>query len=161
MLVKDDKPIPPDTNDKNYIRDLADFLLKVSKEVVELTGGILSVVEFYSAIKDDYKNFDGDVSDVLKALKRLEKDDLIVGVRKLKDGDIKIVEFLPVNLTDDLQYILNIAASSGYITIGELLQKTGWDEYRVRRALDTLEKKTHCPKSRILFTRFTILFPRT
>ena len=135
------RPTPPNSDDKDLMNKLKGFLMEVGNDLILTTGGIISVLELYSHIKSDYPSFNIPPKVVLKALKGLEKDKLIEGIKTLEDSDIKIVEFVPSRLTSDLQQILYFAGQKGYLTLEEIMTETSWSEYRVMKSIKILESR--------------------
>ena len=112
-----------------------------------------------SRLKNDHPSFNGTPADVLKALERLEKKKLIVGIWELGESNFKVVEFMHGNLTADPQQVLGIAVIKGVLTIEEIMSETGWDDFRVTRVLDILEQKGIARKSRTYLKGTRWYFP--
>jgi len=135
------KPKPPKFDDKDYLAKLRGFLLEIGNELIIEKGGIISVLELYSYIKAEYPLFDIPPKEVLKALRALEKNNLIVGIKTLEGSNINIVQFVPSDLTSDLTEILNLAAQHEYLTLDEIISETGWNQFRIMTSIQLLEEK--------------------
>ncbi|MHA1997193.1 MAG: hypothetical protein ACTSU9_03685 [Promethearchaeota archaeon] len=77
------------------------------------------------------------------------KGGLIIGIKKLEfcGSDLKIVEFLPSDLTGDLDIVIKLASSKGYLDVDDVKSETWWSEYRISRAFKILEEKKICRKT--------------
>ncbi|MFX0098041.1 MAG: tetratricopeptide repeat protein [Candidatus Hodarchaeota archaeon] len=131
-------PVP---GKKEYIKKLSDFLLVLGKHVIEETGGVISVMELFHLIRREVPEFKGNSMDLVKALKRLQKENLIEDLKTLKDSNVQIVEFIPAELTSDLKKIIELATDDGKVTLDEITAETSWDMYRIERAIKLLEEK--------------------
>lgn len=134
-------PDIPGPNDQEYLSKLSTFLLELANILIINKGGVISILELYSFIKTHYPLFSGYPEDLLKALKDLEKKGFIVGVKELGASNIKIVEFIPGELSSDLKKIMDLASITEYLTFEEIIAKTSWDEYRIERAMNVLVEK--------------------
>ncbi|HME50587.1 MAG TPA: tetratricopeptide repeat protein [Candidatus Lokiarchaeia archaeon] len=152
-------PIFEGSDHGRYIDKLAGFLLEEGNSLKDDTGGIISFIELFSRLKNEYPSFNGTPGDVLKALERLEKKRLIVGIKELEGSNLKVVEFVPGDLTADPQQVLGIAAIKGMLTIEEIMSETGWEDFRVARVLDVLEQKGIARKSTTYLTGTRWYFP--
>jgi hypothetical protein len=81
-----------------------------------------------------------EIKDIENAVKILEKNKLIPGTFKLKSG-VKIISFFPIEFTDDQNEVLSIASRSGFVTLEEIMLKTGWTKVRAQNALQALEQE--------------------
>ncbi len=88
-----------------------------------------------------YPSFEGKPEDLLKALKDLEKKNLIESLKKIENSNTLVVEFVPSDLTSDVKRIVELASQADYLTYKDIVSKTSWDEYRITRTLDLLENK--------------------
>jgi hypothetical protein len=59
-------------------------------------------------------------------------------MRKLGSG-IRIVEFVPRELTEDQVAILSLASRTGYTTLEDVMKTTGWNQERAHAGLQSLE----------------------
>ncbi len=103
-------------------------------------GGIMTFAEAYLLTNTGKLAQKLENKDIEKAVKILEKNKLIPGIRQLKSG-VKIISFFPIELTDDQNEVLSIASRSGSVTLEEIMLKTGWTKTRAQSVLQTLEEE--------------------
>ncbi|MEM1657889.1 MAG: hypothetical protein QXX87_05010 [Candidatus Jordarchaeales archaeon] len=103
------------------------------------TGGVMSLGEVCLLIDTGKLKGKIKMDDVKRALKELEKKRVIPGLRQLKSG-VEIAIFIPAELSDDQNEVLNLASEKGFITLEELMVKTGWTKERAERVLKSLEE---------------------
>ncbi|MEM3586208.1 MAG: EAP30/Vps36 family vacuolar-sorting protein [Candidatus Jordarchaeaceae archaeon] len=103
-------------------------------------GGIMTLSEAYFLVNTGKLAQKLEIKDVENAIKILEKNKLIPGTYKLKSG-VKIISFFPIEFTDDQNEILSIASRSGFVTLEEIMLKTGWTKVRAQNALQALEQE--------------------
>ncbi len=103
------------------------------------TGGIMTLGDAYLIVNTGRLRGKVKVDDVERAIKELEKRKVIPGLRQLRSG-VKIVVFIPAELSDDQNEILSIASEKGYVTPEDVMLKTGWSKERVNAALTALEE---------------------
>jgi len=135
------RPKIPDIHDKDYIEKLSGFLLEIGNDLIIKTGGMISILELYSLIKSEYPSFEGDADDLLKSLASLEEKNLIEGVKLVENSNIKMVEFIPEDLTEDIKEIIALAEKYAYLTKELIISETSWESYRVDRIMRFLEVK--------------------
>ncbi len=115
-------------------------LLEIGKKLSSETGGIMSLAELMIRINKARPGKVVGATDISKALDSLVKSKVIPPIKTLSNG-VKIVEFIPANLTEDHEVVLNLASRHGYITIEDLILKTGWSLERANRVLQELVEK--------------------
>ncbi|MEA2071360.1 MAG: EAP30/Vps36 family vacuolar-sorting protein [Asgard group archaeon] len=123
----------------DFYEKLGVEILEKAKEIQELTGGIMTLGEVVLLIN---KNRPGKIiaaKDVVKAINELQDAELIPEMKTLESG-VKIVEFVPVDLTSDHKKVLDLATRKGWITIEELMLKTNWSQERSERTLESMKK---------------------
>ncbi|MHA1311974.1 MAG: EAP30/Vps36 family vacuolar-sorting protein [Candidatus Helarchaeota archaeon] len=125
------------TGKGQFYNQLSVQILNMAKKKILETGGIMTLAEVVLMINEGRPNDVVSALDVIKAINILENADIIPGIKKLDSG-IKIVEFIPVELTPDQSIILNLASKKGYITLEEILMNTNWTQDRIERVLQTL-----------------------
>ncbi|MFX0097539.1 MAG: hypothetical protein ACFE7E_07250 [Candidatus Hodarchaeota archaeon] len=103
------------------------------------TGGIMTIPEAVLMVNTGPIKGKISTEDVLRAIRKMEKEDMIPGIMKLK-SDVNVVQFISVELGGDQNQILVLASEKGWITPEEIMVKTGWNETRVKRALEALKK---------------------
>ena len=128
------------TGKGTFYNQLGVQILNMAKKRVLETGGIMTLAEVVLMVNEGRPKNIVSALDVVRALNILEKAGVIQGIKKLDSG-IKIVEFIPVELTPDQNIILNLASKKGYITMEELIMQTNWPQDRIERVLQSLIDK--------------------
>lgn len=149
----------PDPKDKDYYEKLIGFLIELGNKFIIEMGGVISIIELYSYIKSTYPAFRGKPNHILKALKEMEKNKIIEGVKQLKDRNISIIEFVPSELTTDVKTILDMATKSDYLDYDDILNATLWDNYRIKRVMKFLEHRNIAKKSKSFLEGKKWFFP--
>ncbi|MHA1232672.1 MAG: EAP30/Vps36 family vacuolar-sorting protein [Candidatus Helarchaeota archaeon] len=144
-LPTEEFKIKPSTAEKitgkgTFYNQLGVQILNMAKKRVLETGGIMTLAEVVLMVNEGRPKNIVSALDVVRALNILEKAGVIQGIKKLDSG-IKIVEFIPVELTPDQNIILNLASKKGYITMEELIMQTNWPQDRIERVLQSLIDK--------------------
>ncbi|WP_287588136.1 zinc-ribbon domain-containing protein [Candidatus Borrarchaeum sp.] len=117
-----------------YFDKLSEKILLIGENKLNETGGLVSVAELLAELKTMSVKISP--QDVEKTVKKLEKQKIIPGIKKLKSG-VKLVEFVDVALSDDLREVLDLAAEKGWLTLADVI-KTGWSKERAKRAFKEL-----------------------
>ncbi len=104
----------------------------------EETGGILPISEVFELINTGILKGNVDVKDLLRAMKGLEKDGVIEGVKELDSG-VSMIHFFPIQYTSDQVKVIELAKQKGYITLEDVCTGLDWAQDRALRALKTLE----------------------
>ena len=117
-----------------YFDTLSEKILLIGENKLNETGGLVSIADLLAELKT--MGVKSSLQDVEKSVKKLEKQKVIPGIKKLKSG-VKLVEFVDVALSDDLREILNLAAEKGWLTLADVMQ-AGWSKERAERALKEL-----------------------
>ncbi|MHA1595685.1 MAG: EAP30/Vps36 family vacuolar-sorting protein [Candidatus Baldrarchaeia archaeon] len=121
-----------------FYNTLAMKILRIALPLAKKTGGILTLAELLTTLTKKFPTMQIKTTDVLKALNVLKEEGLIADVRKLKSG-VVLIEVLPVELSNDQHEVLSLASDKGWVTLDEVLLKTGWTQERARRVLKELE----------------------
>ncbi len=107
-------------------------LIDTSKE----SGGILALSEVIMILSK--KGWKISPDEIIKTIEDLSKQGLIGGISVLDNG-IKVVHFVPVEMTKDPQTVMSVAAKhKGKITLETVILELGWTEERAERALESL-----------------------
>ncbi len=105
-------------------------------EQSEDVGGMMLLS--HVMVRMDDLGWDANAEEIEDVIKELADDGLIEGISLLKTG-AKIVNFVPVELTDDPQAVISLASKrAGMLTIEDIVVTLGWTEGRVMNALDLL-----------------------
>lgn len=110
-------------------------ILRMAEESKKF-GGIMLFSELL--VRLDNLGWSTGSEEIENIINDMAKEGLIQGLSPLESGSL-IVEFVPVALTDDPQYILDLAAQkSGKLTMEDAVIDLEWTEERVRNALNLL-----------------------
>ena len=121
----------------DFFEKLGVEILQKAKEVQSYTGGLMTLGEVVLLVNKDRPGKVIPVKDVVTAIERLSEAKIIPEVRELKDG-VKIVEFVPANLSEDQEEVLSLSTRKGWITIEELIMKANWTQERSERVLEAM-----------------------
>ena len=121
----------------DFFERLGVEILKKAKEIQSYTGGLMTLGEVVLLVNKDRPGKVIPVKDVITAIERLSEAKIIPEIRELKDG-VKIVEFIPANLSEDQEEVLSLSTRKGWITIEELIMKAGWTQERSERVLEAM-----------------------
>jgi hypothetical protein len=127
------------TGKGRFYNSLAVEILELVGKKAKESGGILTLAEIALTINKEQVGNYVQLSDIIKAIEVLQEAGLIPGIRTLPSG-VRIVEFLPLEVSDDSNMVLDLAAPKGWITVEEIMLKANWSAERAERALDNLEK---------------------
>jgi ESCRT-II complex subunit VPS22 len=122
-----------------FYNSLAVEILEVAGRKARDNGGILTLAEVALAVNKERVDQFVQLGDIIKAIKVLQDAELIPGVKTLPSG-VDIVEFIPIEVNEDSNTILDLASSSGRVALEEVMLKTKWSRERAERALRSLEK---------------------
>ncbi|MBD3227076.1 MAG: hypothetical protein GF329_02725 [Candidatus Lokiarchaeota archaeon] len=128
-----------------YITKLANTILKLGVERKNTTGGILTISELVYLLKTETPFKVVRIKAVAKVLKKLEKEGLIAGIKKLDSG-VKLVEFVPISFSKDQSKIIALASRNGELSLEEVLKRLNWSQERILRVLEVLEKSNIAQK---------------
>ena len=113
-------------------------VLKIA-EASKQAGGIMLIATLLNEL--DSLGWDVVPDEIDSILDDMKRDGLIVGTSS-SITNARIVQFIPVTLTDDPNSILEIAAShDGVLTLEEAVLELGWTEERVMNSLDLLVER--------------------
>lgn len=117
-------------------RKLGELLFRRACLLKNMRGGLFTIGELLDWFNrgSEHKI---DTEDILKAVKILEKNKVIPG-RKLIGGNTMVIQFLPLELSLDHQYILDLASVKGWVTIEEVSSSLKWPLERITLVLDKL-----------------------
>jgi hypothetical protein len=119
----------------NRIDGLRRDILKMAEESKN-SGGIMLFSELL--VRMDNLGWSTSPDEMEGIINDMSKEGLIRGLSPLDSGAV-LIEFVPVALTNDPQLILNLAAQNdGKLTIEDAVINLGWNEERVRNALNLL-----------------------
>ncbi|TFG01714.1 MAG: hypothetical protein EU542_06470 [Promethearchaeota archaeon] len=114
-------------------------ILDKAKEIQEYTGGLMTLGQVVLLINKDRPGKIIPPKDVVKAIEELADADLIPPIKELESG-VKLVQFVPTDLTQDHETVLSLATRKGWISLEELLLKTKWTQERGERVLESMRE---------------------
>ena len=124
-------------NIDEYHNYIALRIVKIGEEKRRKTGGILSISEIALALNEQDQGITISISDIVKALKLLEKNKMIYAVKEL--SGLRIVEFIDPKISEDQQVVLELAARrQGELNLSEIINHTSWTIERVNSVTDSL-----------------------
>ncbi len=129
--------VSPRFKRKEFLRLLARELLYIATEELSDSGGIFSLNKIENYFAETRSNWKLRDKDILEAVQQLEKEKLIPGFMDKEKG---IVQFKPVELSDDTTHILRMASGLGQSSVEALAELLGWDIPRVEAAIKVLVK---------------------
>ncbi len=122
-----------------YYDRLANEIIDLGKELTKQNGGIMAISELFTQVNKARPGNVVSIDDLYKGLEKLINASLIAPFKILESG-VKIVEFTPVEFSQDHSLVLSYASKTGYITREELLMQTNWTEERINRCLVFFEE---------------------
>jgi len=132
--VYEEKGKPRFFGKNKYYDKLGLETLDILQKHKETSGGLMSVAEIVLLVNKENPGVTVNPDDINHAIKRLEKVDL-VKVINLKSSKVKLVEFVPVTLTNDQNEVLELASTKGWTTLEEIMMEKGWPKERSERVL--------------------------
>jgi len=127
------------TGSGKFYNSLAVEILEVAGKKARENGGILTLAEVALAVSKERVDQPIQLGDIIKAIKILQDTELVPGIKVLPSG-VQVVEFLPIEVSEDSNAVLDVASRSGWVAIEEVMLKTKWPRERAERALRSLEK---------------------
>jgi hypothetical protein len=127
------------TGKGKFYNTLAVEILEVVGKKAKESGGILTLAEVALTVNKEQTDSFIQLGDIIKAIEVLQDAGLIPGTKTLQSG-VRIVEFLSVEVSEDSNTVLDLAAPKGWVTFEEVMLKANWSSDRAGRALDNLEK---------------------
>lgn len=127
------------TGTGKFYNSLAVEILEVAGKKAKGNGGILTLAEVALIVNKERVDQSAQIGDIIKAIKILQDTGLIPGIKTLPSG-VQVVEFLPIEVSEDSNIVLDIASGSGQVAIEEVMLKTRWPRERAERALRSLER---------------------
>jgi hypothetical protein len=127
------------TGSGKFYNALAVEVLEAVGKKARENGGILTLAEVALTVNKARAGQFVQLGDLIKAIKILQDAELIPGIKSLPSG-VQVVEFLPVEISEDSNAILDIASNTGSVSFEEVMLKTKWPRERAERALKSLER---------------------
>jgi len=104
----------------------------------EIGVGLIPISEVFDLVNTGILKGVVEIKDVMKAMKILNKSNVIEGVKKLDSG-IVMIEFFPIQYTEDQVVVIELAKKSDYLTIENVCLEFSWSQDRALKVLQSLE----------------------
>jgi len=101
--------------------------------------GLLPISEVFELINTGILKGNVEIKDVIKAMKILDKTNVIEGVKKLDSGTF-MIQFFPIQYTDDQFKVIGLAKKKGFISMEDICVSLEWSQDRTLKVLETLEE---------------------
>ncbi len=101
--------------------------------------GLLPISEVFELINTGILKGNVEIKDVIKAMKILDKTNVIEDVKKLDSGTF-MIQFFPIQYTDDQFKVIGLAKKKGFISIEDICVSLEWSQDRAMKVLETLEE---------------------
>ena len=105
----------------------------------EIGVGLLPISEVFDLVNTGILNGIVEIKNVMKAMKILNKSNVIEGVKKLDSGTV-MIEFFPIQYTEDQVKVIELAKRSDYLIIENVCLEFSWSQDRALKVLQTLEE---------------------
>lgn len=124
----------------DFYYELAIQICEICLSTREINGGLMSIQEALQRVRKRRRgNEIITLDDIERAVRKL--DSFGGGFKILNTGHKKMIQSVPLELSDDHASILNLAQSKGYVTRKMIKHEFNWDESRIDRSLDLLMKE--------------------
>ncbi len=112
---------------------------RVLMQKEEIGVGLLPISEVFELINTGILKGNVEIKDVIKAMKILDKTNVIEEVKKLDSGTF-MIQFFPIQYTDDQFKVLGLAKKKGFISMEDICVSLEWSQDRALKVLETLEE---------------------
>jgi len=104
----------------------------------EIGVGLLPISEVFDLVNTGILKGIVEIKDVMKAMKLLNKTNVIDDIKKLDSG-IVMIQFFPIQYTVDQVKVIELAKRSDYLTIENVCLEFNWSQDRALKVLKSLE----------------------
>ncbi|MFX1340162.1 MAG: hypothetical protein ACFFDK_16240 [Promethearchaeota archaeon] len=104
----------------------------------EIGVGLLPISEVFDLVNTGLLKGIVEIKDVMKAMKILNKTNVIDDIKKLDSGLI-MIQFFPIQYTVDQVKLIELAKKSDYLTIENVCLEFKWSQDRAIKVLKSLE----------------------
>merc|ERR1712146_569523 len=137
--------VDPLASNKGFWAELlgvGDFYYQLGVQIIEAglrtrasNGGLMDLNDAKTAVQDlrGRKAQAVSVDDIELAIKKLEV--LGGGIRTIKIGKRKMVQFVPIELDNDHAAVLGVAQKAGWVTRSSLATELSWTSLRIDKVL--------------------------
>ena len=112
---------------------------RVLMQKEEIGVGLLPISEVFELINTGILKGNVEIKDVIKAMKILDKTNVIEDVKKLDSGAY-MIQFFPIQYTDDQFKVIGLAKEKGFISLEDICVSLEWSQDRALKVLETLEQ---------------------
>ena len=112
---------------------------RVLMQKEEIGVGLLPISEVFELINTGILKRNVQIKDVIKAMKILDKTNVIEDVKKLDSGTF-MIQFFPIQYTDDQFKVIGLAKKKGFISMEDICVSLEWSQDRALKVLETLEE---------------------
>jgi len=112
---------------------------RVLMQKEEIGVGLLPISEVFELINTGILKGNVEIKDVIKAMKILDKTNVIEDVKKLDSGTF-MIQFFPIQYTDDQFKVIGLAKKKGFISMEDICVSLEWSQDRALKVLETLEE---------------------
>lgn len=105
----------------------------------EIGVGLVPLSEIYDFVNTGELKGEVDIKDVKKAMEKLLDNNVIEDIKELDSGAI-MVQFFPIEYTEDQVKVIDLAKEKGFLSLEEVCSNLSWTQDRALRALKSLEK---------------------
>ena len=112
---------------------------RVLMQKEEIGVGLLPISEVFELINTGILKGNVEIKDVIKAMKILDKTNVIEDVKKLDSGTF-MIQFFPIQYTDDQFKVIGLAKKKGFISLEDICVGLEWSQDRALKVLETLEQ---------------------
>jgi len=112
---------------------------RVLMQKEELGVGLLPISEVFELINTGILKGIVEIKDVIKAMKILDKTNVIENIKKLDSGAF-MIQFFTIQYTDDQFKVIRLAKEKGFISLEDICINLEWSQDRAMKVLKTLEE---------------------
>jgi hypothetical protein len=105
----------------------------------EIGVGLLPISEVFDLVNTGILKRNVEIKDVMKAMKLLNKSNVIEDIKKLDSG-IVMIQFFPIQYTEDQVKVIELAKGKDYLTIENVCLEFTWSQDRALKVLQSLEE---------------------
>ena len=105
----------------------------------EIGVGLLPISEVFDLVNTGILKGNVEIKDVMKAMKFLNKSNVIEDIKKLDSG-IVMIQFFPIQYTEDQVKVIELAKGKDYLTMEDVCLEFTWSQDRALKVLQSLEE---------------------
>jgi len=111
---------------------------RVLMQKEEIGVGLIPISEVFELINTGILKGNVDIKDVMKAMKILNKLNVIEDIKRIDAGTI-MIQFFPIQYTDDQVKVIQLAKEKGFISLEDVCINLEWSQDRSLNVLKSLE----------------------